>query len=233
MTHPPEFSQPLSLQELDDLDELLLSLGERLDEEAGEEVGCILTVSELDGFLTAIASAPALLPPSQWLPAVWGGALPTFATQEEGKAVMSLLLRHYNTVNETLRENPDNFSMLLQYHEVDGKEYEIVDEWCLGYLRGVSVSPEIWVPVIQRETQLFAVLRLFGSDEGWQEQETFTPAQLDELRESLSDVVWMIYLRAREQEAGAMPYRREQTKAGRNDPCPCGSGKKYKHCCLQ
>ena len=25
--------------------------------------------------------------------------------------------------------------------------------------------------------------------------------------------------------------RREQPKIGRNDPCPCGSGKKYKHCC--
>jgi tetratricopeptide (TPR) repeat protein len=23
------------------------------------------------------------------------------------------------------------------------------------------------------------------------------------------------------------------TKTGRNDPCPCGSGKKYKHCCLE
>src|SRR5262249_56131416 len=23
------------------------------------------------------------------------------------------------------------------------------------------------------------------------------------------------------------------TKTGRNDPCPCGSGKKYKHCCLK
>ena len=23
-----------------------------------------------------------------------------------------------------------------------------------------------------------------------------------------------------------------QQKAGRNDPCPCGSGKKYKQCCL-
>src|SRR5688572_17464939 len=22
------------------------------------------------------------------------------------------------------------------------------------------------------------------------------------------------------------------SKPGRNDPCPCGSGKKYKHCCL-
>jgi hypothetical protein len=29
------------------------------------------------------------------------------------------------------------------------------------------------------------------------------------------------------------PYRREHTKIGRNDPCPCGSGKKYKKCCLQ
>lgn len=26
-------------------------------------------------------------------------------------------------------------------------------------------------------------------------------------------------------------YRREQPKIGRNDPCPCGSGKKYKKCC--
>jgi len=25
--------------------------------------------------------------------------------------------------------------------------------------------------------------------------------------------------------------RRDQPKVGRNDPCPCGSGKKYKHCC--
>lgn len=25
--------------------------------------------------------------------------------------------------------------------------------------------------------------------------------------------------------------RRESPKIGRNDPCPCGSGKKYKHCC--
>ena len=27
------------------------------------------------------------------------------------------------------------------------------------------------------------------------------------------------------------PYRREEPKTGRNDPCPCGSGKKYKKCC--
>ena len=29
----------------------------------------------------------------------------------------------------------------------------------------------------------------------------------------------------------ATPVRRETPKVGRNQPCPCGSGKKYKHCC--
>jgi hypothetical protein len=28
-------------------------------------------------------------------------------------------------------------------------------------------------------------------------------------------------------------YRHPEAKIGRNDPCPCGSGKKYKHCCGQ
>jgi preprotein translocase subunit SecA len=29
---------------------------------------------------------------------------------------------------------------------------------------------------------------------------------------------------------GAQPFERQFPKVGRNDPCPCGSGKKYKHC---
>ena len=32
---------------------------------------------------------------------------------------------------------------------------------------------------------------------------------------------------------GPAPVKSAQAKVGRNDPCPCGSGKKYKHCCLQ
>ncbi|MFQ5428915.1 MAG: SEC-C metal-binding domain-containing protein [Phycisphaerae bacterium] len=29
------------------------------------------------------------------------------------------------------------------------------------------------------------------------------------------------------------PIRGKGPEPGRNDPCPCGSGKKYKHCCLK
>lgn len=51
---------------------------------------------------------------------------------------------------------------------------------------------------------------------------------------------------ARQAQGGEMPkqapkpqddrkpetFRREMPKVGRNDPCPCGSGKKYKNCCM-
>ncbi|MDD5390612.1 MAG: preprotein translocase subunit SecA [Gallionellaceae bacterium] len=35
---------------------------------------------------------------------------------------------------------------------------------------------------------------------------------------------------AEETAAGPHPFERDHAKVGRNDPCPCGSGKKYKHC---
>lgn len=37
-------------------------------------------------------------------------------------------------------------------------------------------------------------------------------------------------------EVKEVVYRRRQVRlmrVGRNDPCPCGSGKKYKKCCLR
>ena len=40
---------------------------------------------------------------------------------------------------------------------------------------------------------------------------------------SLTKVVWP--------SAGSGPLPRHAAKIGRNDPCPCGSGQKYKKCC--
>ncbi|MDO9534830.1 MAG: tetratricopeptide repeat protein [Bacillota bacterium] len=34
-----------------------------------------------------------------------------------------------------------------------------------------------------------------------------------------------------EEDYQLQPYRRPEPKVGRNEPCPCGSGKKYKKCC--
>lgn len=35
------------------------------------------------------------------------------------------------------------------------------------------------------------------------------------------------------ESAGSFTIRRDAPHVGRNDPCPCGSGKKYKKCCLR
>jgi hypothetical protein len=51
--------------------------------------------------------------------------------------------------------------------------------------------------------------------------------------------VWHCFKPESEENPGGMeddlpyqePYRREDPKVGRNEPCPCGSGKKYKKCC--
>jgi preprotein translocase subunit SecA len=36
-----------------------------------------------------------------------------------------------------------------------------------------------------------------------------------------------------EAQRAPQPVRASGAKVGRNDPCPCGSGKKYKHCCMR
>ncbi|MBI3885740.1 MAG: YchJ family protein [Opitutae bacterium] len=40
------------------------------------------------------------------------------------------------------------------------------------------------------------------------------------------------WLYNREARLGLAPFKSAAPKVGRNEPCPCGSGKKYKHCCL-
>ncbi len=44
----------------------------------------------------------------------------------------------------------------------------------------------------------------------------------------ISDSLW----NEPDDEDEMLPFVRDEPKIGRNDPCPCGSGKKYKKCCL-
>ena len=78
-------------EDLDYLDDFLLY---RIDENAdtqGKDEG-VLGLSELDGLLTAIVSGPSLIPPSQWLPAVWGDFEPEWKNEAEVQKVMMLMM---------------------------------------------------------------------------------------------------------------------------------------------
>jgi hypothetical protein len=53
------------------------------------------------------------------------------------------------------------------------------------------------------------------------------------LETSMKEVAELMREYEEEQERAATPVVNLEPKVGRNDPCPCGSGKKYKQCCLR
>lgn len=65
--------------------------GPRCPEEA-------LTLSEAQGFLFAVACAPRPVPPTEWLPEIFGEAEPDFSSHEEAERVLGTLMGIYNEV---------------------------------------------------------------------------------------------------------------------------------------
>lgn len=77
---------------------------------------------------------------------------------------------------------------------------------------------------VKTDNHLANIVKYVGSDEGYffeeddEEDEDFTEGEKESGKP---------YNRALDLEFGVVDKR----KIGRNDPCPCGSGKKYKFCC--
>jgi preprotein translocase subunit SecA len=55
------------------------------------------------------------------------------------------------------------------------------------------------------------------------------PEKINKLQEKNEQK--LIFSSGDESDNRKKPVKRNNTKVGRNDPCPCGSGKKYKKCC--
>ena len=85
---------------------------------------------------------------------------------------------------------------------------------CLGMIHKVDI-PEM--PDITRKRK---------------EQEERQNARVKELSALFSNYRKNIEQAKLEDGGRVVPFKRDSPKVGRNDPCPCGSGKKYKKCCL-
>jgi uncharacterized protein len=225
----------LNDEELDFLDGFLL---DRIDDDAdteGKEEG-ILDISDLDGFFTAIVSGPVMIPPSRWLPAVWGDFEPEWERAEDFEAIASLMLRHMNGIVATLMEQPEDFEPLCLENTLDGKTYTIVDEWCEGYARGVALAADLWGTGGLEMDILLMPIRAFTSETDWRAHDLSSDVEIDNIRNAITPNVREIhaYWLARREDHTSSPVtaRRSQPSVGRNDPCPCGSGKKFKKCCL-
>ncbi len=61
-------------------------------------------------------------------------------------------------------------------------------------------------------------------------EEAEAPPELENVQYQHADYDEALAAANPEQPAGSEPHHNLAPKVGRNDPCPCGSGKKYKHC---
>ncbi len=229
---------PLNDEELDRLDTFLLErIPEELEDAAAEVDEGILDISELDGFLTAIISGPAALPPSAWLPVVWGAFEPAWQSQEEAEAVISLILRHMNGIVNTLMEEPERFEPIVLERELEdqGRIVTIVDEWCMGYMKGVGLAAESWRAGGEAVMEMMMPISLFSSERGWAQLDKLEEEEVEVLKRSITPAVRKIHafwLQQRGRADKVSPFVHDSPPVGRNDPCPCGSGKKFKKCCL-
>lgn len=68
-------------------------------------------------------------------------------------------------------------------------------------------------------------------DEYEQQQIAERPTQLEATHPAAGGIADAVQHAEEDDVERGGTYRREEPKVGRNDPCPCGSGKKYKQCC--
>lgn len=227
-----EYDEPLTQAELEKLDELLMVLAERQEAETEAELESILSVSELDGFMTAIASGPEDIDAPEWFAAIFSGEPPELEADEQVQLAFDLMLRHLRNIEAILADDPAEFEPLFAFDEIDDEEVEMPEEWCMGYLRGVSLRGESWERLWDDEPEALTAIALFGTSEGWDELERLDTETLTGFREMVPATVRMIHDYWQTVRNIPGTQRREEPKIGRNDPCPCGSGRKHKQCCM-
>jgi len=192
----------------------------------------------LDGFLTALHCGPGLFLPSEWLPVIWGEGEPKFDSHDEAMTVIGIIFRIYNQIVLTLQAG-EYCEPMLSLYKYDGTEYTIADDWCTGFLEGMKFWDPCWQEYFNEELSTLLGPILIAGAPQFDDELKDEGVDLDKLMEQLPDmlpaIVNGIYdhlAPCREMTApGHTPPMRKNKKPGRNDPCPCGSGKKYKKCC--
>ncbi|WNZ54703.1 UPF0149 family protein [Microbulbifer sp. MKSA007] len=225
-----DLDTPISEADLDYIDEVLHKYGND---------DSILDICELDGFLTALVSGPEMIPPSRWFSALWGGPgnEPEWESEEEMQRFMALLFHLMNSNAMMLVETPEEFQALFNLFEKEGEApVTIPEEWCFGYMRAVDLGQWPSLPA-ELVTHLQAIA-LHGSEEYIDQLNTLTATEHQQTVTQIEPAARALHrhwLQQRAPELSTSPHHtkpKADPKTGRNDPCPCGSGKKFKRCCL-
>jgi uncharacterized protein len=221
--------QPLSDKEFDELDKFLLS--DRCADDG-------MTMDSLHGYLTAIVIGPEMVPMQEWLPRVWGASSengPAFKNDKEAQRIMNLIARFMNEIAITFEVAPKEYEPLYCEHEIDGRMLIDGEGWAWGFWEGIDLRAEAWEPIWSSNlAEMIEPIYLLGAEELEESEMELVedPVQRHKLAIALEAAIPEVYkFWLPHRTSGVTTVERDAPKVGRNDPCPCGSGKKYKKCC--
>lgn len=224
----PAYPTDLSAEEGSWLESLLLALGLE---------GAAMPLEAVDGYFTALHVTPDEADFAACEPGVWRGAAASerFARAEVAAAARVLLARHFASVGTRLAAGePTEPLFEMNDAETDGKL------WAGGFFIGLERQQATWDRLMRRPAvrDLMEPLILLMGDPDAEGEANVAEDGNDaaddddlspELRATLLDHLPAAMLRLYQLVRG-IPLRPD-ARVGRNDPCPCGSGRKYKKCC--
>ena len=204
-----------------------------------------MSLSELDGYITGLLTCPEMIAPSEWLPVVWGHTGDAaFADLKTAAETTEAVRAHYNAMAQEIAGK----GWLNPIYEIDPNSDETLWEpWIDGFTSAQSLRPEAWAAIFDKadeETQscLQFFMALYDIYIGEHSFDDDALAGIDESApEIIPNCVATLLKSSRPEIFGGqggtvvslkdnvVPFNK--TKTGRNDPCPCGSGRKYKFCC--
>ncbi|MDN3683570.1 UPF0149 family protein [Vibrio sinaloensis] len=118
----------------------------------------LINEAKTRGFVAAMACAPNILPPEEWLPFLWGGEeVAPFSDGEQFETYVELIIALWNEYRPALLENrwlwPEACAL---------DEEEIVNEatrdFCEGLLQGWQLSRDDWETIMPEDSEDSALL---------------------------------------------------------------------------
>lgn len=238
----------LSDSEFAELDDLLARTPEPLQ---------ALDAVMLDGYLCGVLVQPRLLSRDEWLAPIFdyeGGHLPEDVDAQWLDRVTALVTRRHTALGRTLAESGwfDPLIIDTDAEDADSDQPTPEEQALLEGMNPLSRALMPWVAGFQHATLTFPELAELPNDAVMKAMARLfrhLPAETDEERELLTTLDQEYPLKdidaavedlvatvaelsdlTREQRFKVEAVRRDAPKVGRNDPCPCGSGRKFKLC---
>ena len=207
-----------------------------------------MCVAQLDGYFAALIVCPDMVPPSEWLPAIWGGDY-AFADAAEAEATVAAVMVHYNRIAGDLADRPEEYAPVLQIDPDTGEP--LWELWIDGFERAMRLRPDVWEEIAlsddeEASASVSMIVALSQIHDGRSELTEEAEDDLDRLAPGLIPEFVRNLNAWTKSRHGGQPGRAPAgfpagfdlteppsfgRKVGRNEPCPCGSGRKYKRCC--